>query len=145
MSTLKAFYQKIVSFFLAVFAVLFPLRGATGDLQGVTVTVPEVTTATEQIDMTIQNNSGTTISYGLDSFTLEKRTLAGWTTMQKRSDYVVLKILLMLEPGAVGQLHVNLPLAYGKTLDKGTYRMTFSYNMQEQGRGAASVTFTVKA
>ena len=41
MSTLKAFYQKITSFFLAIIAVLFPLRGATGDLQGVTVTVPE--------------------------------------------------------------------------------------------------------
>ena len=145
MSTLKAWYQRIVSFFLAIFAVLFPLRGATGGAQGVTVTVPAVTTATEHIDMTIQNNSGSTISYGLDSFTLEKRTLAGWTTMQKRSDYVVLKILMMLEPGSTGKLSVDLPLAYGKTLDKGTYRLTFSYSIQEHGRGAASVTFTVKA
>ena len=145
MSMLKAFYQKIVSFFLAVIAVLFPLRGATGDLQGVTVTVPEVTTATEQIDMTIRNNSGSTISYGYDSFTLEKRSLAGWTTMQKRSDYVVLKILLMLEPGKTGKLSVNLPSVYGNTLDRGTYRLTFSYSMQDHGRGSASVTFTVKA
>lgn len=144
MATLKAFYQKTVSFFLAVFAVLLPLRGATGDLQSVTVTVPEVTTATERINMTIENNSGTTISFGLDSFTMEKRTLTGWTTMQKRSDYVVLKILLMLEPGKTGKLSVNLPLVYGKTLDKGIYRLTFSYNMTEQGRGASSVTFTVK-
>ena len=144
MSMLKAFYQKIVSFFLAVIAVLFPLRGATGDLQGVTVTVPEVTTATEPIDMTIRNNSGSTISYGYDSFTLEKRSLAGWTTMQKRSDYVVLKILLMLEPGKTGKLSVNLPLVYGNTLDRGTYRLTFSYSMQDHGRGSASVTFTVK-
>ena len=144
MSTLKVLYQKIISLFLAIFAVLIPISGG-GSNQGVNVTVPEVTTATERIEMTIQNNSGSTISYGLDSFTLEKRTLAGWTTMQKRSDYMVLKILMILEPGSTGKLSVDLPLAYGKTLDKGTYRLTFSYNMQDRGRGTASVTFTVTA
>ncbi len=143
MATLKAFYQKIVSFFLAAFAVLFPMRGVTGELQGVTVTVPAVTTATEQIDMTIENRSGSNISYGLDSFSLEKRTLTGWTTMQKRSDYVVLKILMVVEPGGKGKLSVNLPVVYGKTLDKGSYRLNFSYSMREHGSGVASVTFAV--
>ena len=138
MQRISSFFSRIFAAFLALIMSLFPAKPA-GD---VLVRVPEITTATESFEVTVENNSADEIGYGLDAFTIEQRNALGWTTLKKSGDYAVVEIMRMLAPGASETLRVDLFLVYGRTLDAGEYRLSFQY-YGKQEQATARVNFTV--
>lgn len=139
MQPISSFFKKIFAAVLALVMLLLPAQPA-GDVQ---VMLPEITTDTETVAVTMTNHGDDVIGYGLDAFTVEKRTAFGWTPLQKTGNYVVAAVMMSLAPGETGTLHVNFPLVYGKTPDAGLYRFRFHYFVDTEKR-IASVTFAVQ-
>ena len=118
---------------------------STPEAFAVTLSVPAVTAQTEIFEVTIHNNTAGKISYGLDSFSIDKKTPLGWKAVPKDGDYAVIMVLLSVMPGGTAQLRVNLPHFYGKTLEAGTYRFNFMYYAGSGEKKTASETFEVAA
>ena len=147
MKSISALFQRVAALFLAILSFFSFGRGTpapespAGD---VLLVFPVVTTATKSFDVTIETRGKSVIGYGVDGFSIEKETAAGWVLLPKTGNYAVIEILMLLEPGASTEFHVDLKLCYGKPLAKGNYRFNFSYYEQSGDRGSASAVFQVE-
>ena len=144
MARISAFFKRLFALLVAAIAAVLPVKPAP-EAFSVTLSVPAVTAQTEIFEVTIHNNTAGKISYGLDSFSIDKKTPLGWKAVPKDGDYAVIMVLLSVMPGGTAQLRVNLPHFYGKTLEAGTYRFNFMYYAGSGEKKTASETFEVAA
>ncbi len=143
MSHISSVFQKIFALLIAAVTALLPMK-LLPCKPAVMLSVPVVTTQTERFEVTIGNNTLDKISYGLDSFSIEQKTTLGWKKLPKSGDYAVIMVLLSVMPGRTAQLGVDLPLLYGKTLERGAYRFNLMYYAGNGEKKTASQTFTVE-
>lgn len=130
-------------FLLAMTAILglLPYRA-----DGVQLSLPEpVTTETAVLSISVQNNSRRVLSFGVESYNMERQTENGWTPLEMREHWVI-EIAVLLYPSQNTEISVDLMELYGHLLDAGTYRLTFYYTAEgkrEAIRDQAQLVFDV--
>ncbi len=99
----------------------------------------EITTETQTIEFNVLNYSLKEIVTD-ESFTLEKNNNGKWEKVNFSDDYVIHDLAVVIKGIHSSTFKIDLIKAFGKTLDKGEYRIT-----KEIGGKEYSVSFGVTA
>ena len=124
---LKDFLRRLLTLMMTALLGLAPVRADGVKLSVETSVTPETTV----LCVTVQNDSRRTLSFGVDSFELQKEGANGWEKLEKLP-HAVIEIAQLLYPSDSTTIRVDLPALYGRTLSPGIYRFIFDFQMENR-------------
>lgn len=124
---LLGYIQIVMAYILT--AVMMVLPAQPGN---VTFSVSEpVTTESEKIIVEYKNDSRRTVYSSEDfDFILEIKSGNEWVIIPFSEDYYKIEIVSVTVPTLNSKMIINLNNAFGHTLEKGDYRLTFTYKLK---------------
>lgn len=141
---LIGYMQIAVSYILTAVMMLLPAQPGN-----FTFSVSEpVTTESKVIIVEYKNETRRTVTAADDfDFVLEEKSDNEWVKIPFSEDYYRIEMETIIMPTLGNKMTINLENAFGHTLEKGDYRLTFTYYVQTSyGAGqalTANTTFTV--